>query len=689
MDSQESTNSRGGSLGKARVALRGLGRVVLGPRVLPLVATALAGLVMFSLSRAILVLARLESIETLQGAHIANCFLVGLRFDAIVVGYGLLPLAVVLGLLPGRRLAGPGARRWVSACCAALLTVAAAMEVVGSAYFLHSGLRPSAQAIGHFGHFRECALYIWRTYPVLLIVGGWAGLFLLLRLAISRLTWPADADDRLPPWARGVLTAVLVSLCVLGCRGGVDHEPLRLGSAYFSTNRMISQLTMNNFCTVLRAARQSLNEERGDREVFDLPSPGPAAAMVAGMLQQKAQVALGAPQNPLWRGCDTGKPMAEYNVVVLLMESMAGKYVGLSGYQPSQTPNLDALAAQGLRLDRLYAVGPRTNRGLVGVLCGHPDVGGVSVLHRPSAVGRFLTLPGIFQRRGYRTLFVYGGDPEFDNMRKFFSRGGIDEFVVPPARQIEGQMGNWGQSDEQTFTLAHDAFEAMGDRKFFAVILTVSNHEPFDIPPGRVPLVQGRPEQVGPLNGVRYADWALGEYFRLARRSEYFERTIFVLVADHGCDFDGQRLLDVPGYRVPCVIYAPGIVKPGVVSATASQTDIAPTLLGLLGGRYEHGFMGRDLLSVEAKDGFALLREEDRLAFIRGDVVAVLPPRRELVLFKLSAHGMTPLSAQVLGGQDRQMLRLQMLSFCATADYLYEAGAYRDPDLVRNDVARR
>ena len=662
-------------------------QVVLGPRVFPLLVTAVLAFGLFTLSRTILVLARLESIETLRGRHIGDCFLLGLRFDAIPIGYGLLGLAIVMGMMPGRLLDKPRVRGWLCSICAALLTIAVGIEVIGISYFLNMGLRLSVQAISHLGHFRECALYIWRTYPVLLVTAGWVGLFLLLRMGLRQLA-AARPADRLSLQARCIVTTLLVSLCVLACRGGVDHEPLRLGSAYFSTSRMISQLTMNNFCTLFRAARQSLAEQQSDQEIFGLPSPTHALELVSGMLQQTNQTTLGQHENPLWRGCRTERPMADYNVVVIMMESMSGKYVGLSGYQPSQTPNLDALAADALSFERMYAVGPRTNRGLVGVLCGYPDLGGVSVLNRPTAVGRFLTLPGIFQARGYRTLFVYGGNPQFDNMQEFFSRGGIDEFVIPPAEQIESQVGSWGQSDEQTLSMAHRAFEAQGDKPFFSVVLTVTNHEPFDIPAGRVSMAQGPPELVNPINGTRYADWALGEFFRTARRSAYFNRTIFVLVADHGREFDGRRLLDVPGYRVPCLIYAPGIVKPGKIRTTASQTDIAPTVLALLGGSYEHGFMGRDLLAVEPSDGFALLREEDRLAFIRDGVVAIQPPRGKMLLFGLQTSDMTALAEDRLVSLDRQMLRLQMLSFCASASFLFESGSYRDPSLVRHDIAK-
>jgi phosphoglycerol transferase MdoB-like AlkP superfamily enzyme len=340
---------------------------------------------------------------------------------------------------------------------------------------------------------------------------------------------------------------------------------------------------------------------------------------------------------------------------------------------------LDALCTEGVFLDRLYAVGPRTSRAMVGVLCGHPDVSGVSILRRDLAQGHFLSLPEILHSRGYATMMIYGGDPNFDNMRGFFSGTGIDRFI--DERQIGDprQIGNWGVSDQLAFDKAHEVFSQMhGKGPFFAVILTVSNHEPFDIPKGKVDAMPGESKEIQSLNAYRYADWALGEFFRKARQAPYFKDTLFVLVADHGRDFDNRRIVDVPGYRIPCLFLAPEHLPPRRIHTVASQTDIPPTILAVLGGSTEHCFLGRNILGVEGDDGFAIIHDENYLAFVRGDLGLVAPPRHDVIVYEITDKTMRKPSRDV-SDDDVQMLKLQMLSYYEMARRLFITGAYGPP----------
>jgi phosphoglycerol transferase MdoB-like AlkP superfamily enzyme len=254
---------------------------------------------------------------------------------------------------------------------------------------------------------------------------------------------------------------------------------------------------------------------------------------------------------------------------------------------------------------------------------------------------------------------------------------GVEEFVG----QQDGPQGKlvnpWGVADELTFKKAHDRFLSYGDRKFFGVILTITNHEPFRAPTGRVEFVPGDSLEARKINCIRYSDWALGEFFRQAREAPYFKRTIFVLVADHGIEFSPATMIDAEGYRVPCVIYAPGIVPPGRIRAVASQTDISPTILALLGGEFDHCFMGRNLLAVPPDDGFAFLRNANMIGFVRGDRMIALPPMRTPVLYRLGngALGLIEGTTSEIAG-----LQEQALSYHYLSAHLYLDRKYRSPE---------
>lgn len=655
-------------------------------RLKPLWVMLLTGWILFSgfragLFLARLFLARLGEMANLGPGNVARCFLMGMRYDAMVLGYAILPLVLVLSLARDRQFARPRFRRWVVAYATAIVTIGIFIEIIGVGFFLKFDERMDWKAFSYlFRHPKVVLGHIWNVYPIWLLLPAMAVICYVVYRMINRLF----SRGHLAPttlWRRAVQAVALTALCILACRGGL--RPLRRGSAYFTSNFLVTQLTMNNFVTMFHAAKNTLTEGGEIEREYSHPPVAEAVKTTAGMLFQAHDTPVQDGPNPLWRRTQTNRPRLDYNVVVIIMEGMSCRPVGALGYSPSHTPNLDGLCARGMFFERMYAAGRRTSRAMVAILCGHPDLVGTTLLELERSQGKFLTLPSIFRERGYETLFVYGGDPEFDNMKGFFSAGGIETFICEKqmdASQIPGEW-NWGLPDEVIFDKAAEEFDKLGDRKFFAVILTVSNHDPYTIPPGRVEELQGHDEDTKRLNGYRYSDWALGRFFRRIESSPYFGRTIFVLVADHAHNPNPAVSIDVPGYRVPCLFYAPAIIPPQRISTVCSQTDIGPTLLAVLGGSFEHCFMGRNVLAVAPGDGFAMMHQGD-LGFVRGDTALVLPPRPMQkdqpipVLFRTDWYRMDPIAPDKADPRQLRSLQNEMLSYYVTARHLYMMQSY-------------
>jgi phosphoglycerol transferase MdoB-like AlkP superfamily enzyme len=176
------------------------------------------------------------------------------------------------------------------------------------------------------------------------------------------------------------------------------------------------------------------------------------------------------------------------------------------------------------------------------------------------------------------------------------------------------QVDGWGVSDVVLLDKAHKTL--LGEKMpFFAFIQTAGNHRPYGIPdehPGfelaqadAAKLEANGFDGLAAFNGLRYLDFALGSYFAKAKESPYFKNTVFVMYGDHGNPSTQQtpwQELLLTGYHVPCVIYAPGLVKPGRIDFTASLPDILPTSLGLLGVPYLNTALGRDLLDLGPGD---------------------------------------------------------------------------------------
>jgi phosphoglycerol transferase MdoB-like AlkP superfamily enzyme len=224
---------------------------------------------------------------------------------------------------------------------------------------------------------------------------------------------------------------------------------------------------------------------------------------------------------------------------------------------------------------------------------------------------------------GYHTSFLYGGFGVFDNMNAYFGGNG---FALSDRSDIlHPRFANiWGVSDEDLFAHAIDYFDARAKegKPFFSIVMSTSNHKPYTFP-GGVPGVQAAGG--GRLAGVRYADHAIGEFFREARRHAWFENTLFIVAADHGARVYGKADLPLYSYEIPMLMLAPGKLAAREVQTPASQVDVAPTVLGLLGLPYEAPFFGEDVLHWPAGQPRTLLFNHNHdVAALRDGKLCVL-----------------------------------------------------------------
>ena len=642
---------------------------LLSHRIRPFWITVLALLAIFAIFRAILLIATRHTLASVTFGQIAWCFLVGLRYDGVAIGYIMIPLAAIVTLAPDLAFGMRWFRRMIAMMAALVAALAVVVEIVGTFFFLQFGSRLNWLAIDYWGHFQEITAYIWQNYPVWTMpIAAVASLWGIYRL-FQWLFW-TGARPAGPIWPRPILATVVIAICVIAARGSLDHHRLRFGPAYFCTNKTVCHLALNNFFTLGEACKSYLEDREDLTDDYPMPPAETGWRITHDMLAQDADTFLHRQGNPLWRRTDTGRPMQDINVVIIIMEGMAGRPVGVLGHGESQTPNLDSLCARGAFFPRMYAVGDRTCRGLIGILSGHPDLEARSIMKRSRAQGNFLTLPQIFQRRGYHTMFIFGGNPDFDNMKGFLAAGGVERFIDHRQMDPNARANVWGTHDEGIFKKANEVFAAMGDRKFFAIIKTVSNHEPYDVPAGRTELLPTDTDMNRRLNAYRYADWALAEFFEQAAKEPYFERTLFVLVPDQERTRNSGDILDVLGFHVPCLFYAPGIVPPRRIEAVASQTDIAPTILSLLGGSFEHCFLGRNMLDVD-DEGFAFIRNDKRVAIVSGDRALVQAPGRETFLVRVTPNGLEEIPADQIAEGEIQRQRLRMLSYYQASRQLY------------------
>lgn len=325
-------------------------------------------------------------------------------------------------------------------------------------------------------------------------------------------------------------------------------------------------------------------------------------------------------------------PTENVNVVLITVESLSASFLSAYGNEKHITPNLDTLMQHSMVFDHLYAVGNRTVRGLEALsLCIPPSVG-ESIVKRQENRCEGRTVGHLLSRRGYQTLFLYGGDSYFDNMGDYFGNNSYE--VIDRSAISHVTFANiWGVCDEDLYAKALQVFDeqAKASRPFFAQLMTVSNHRPYTFPEGKI---QFEGDPMCRDGAVKYTDFAIGQFLKEARSHEWYDRTVFVIIADHCASSAGKTSIPVEKYHIPCIIYAPSMIQPCHVSTLCSQIDIIPTLLAMLHTDEPTPFTGRNVLS-EAFWPRAFMATYQDLGYLENDVLTVLSAKRQVKQFRV------------------------------------------------------
>jgi len=323
----------------------------------------------------------------------------------------------------------------------------------------------------------------------------------------------------------------------------------------------------------------------------------------------------------------------DYNVMMIVVESLSGKFLKSLGGNKGITPNLDVLAEKSLFFSNFYATGTRTVRGMEAITLSLPPTPGRSIVKRPDNHQMFSS-GFIFKNKGYETKFIYGGHGYFDNMNEFFSNNGFDVVDRTDFSDKEDTFHTiWGVCDENLLDKAIKEADASykAHKPFMSFVMTTSNHRPYDYPDGRINI----PSHTGRDGAVKYTDYAIGKFLRDAKDKPWFKNTIFVVVADHCAGSAGKTELPLNKYHIPMFIYAPDIVKPKVVEKISSQVDIMPTLFSILNWSYTSKFYGHDIFSPSFEER-AFVGTYQKLGLYKDNVLSILSPGQKLQNYEVT-----------------------------------------------------
>lgn len=535
----------------------------------------------------------------------------GWRFDTVVSCY-LLSLPLLMMIVG--ELAHIKTRGYYLTAHIILVTLyivaffACAVDVPFFSYFFTRLNAVAANEIDSFGLIADMILseptYLLGLLAFVLLAVGYA---LLMRWIFRRL-FPKCQNSQFPilnsqflstGWAI-VLALVLIFGTFVGMRGRLSKKsPIRVGTAYFCGNAFLNQLGLNPVFTFIKSIEE-MNKSANRPLALATPEEALEEYLAEHSIMPDSTLAAEAIALP-----------EGINVVLIIMESMTVDKTGLFHPEESRTPHLDSLMRGGLVFTQCYSAGIHTYNGIYSTLYSHP---GLLARHtmKHTFIPSMCGLPHQLQANGYQTTYMMTHDEDYDNMRGFLHANGFDSVIGQHSYPANESVGTWGLPDHRLFEHAVEHCTQVSQQgPFFTTIMTCSDHVPYILPDGIpfTPHSKAMPDRM-----TEYADWSIGHFMQMAAAQPWFDSTLFVFIADHGAA--GQSLYDIAlsYHHVPMLFYCPSHIVPRRCDRLALQTDLYPTLMGMLPYSYHNNTFGLDLLRYRRQ--YAYFSSDDKISIL-------------------------------------------------------------------------
>lgn len=299
------------------------------------------------------------------------------------------------------------------------------------------------------------------------------------------------------------------------------------------------------------------------------------------------------------------------NIVVILADDLGYGDIGTFGATDIRTPNIDGLAANGIKLTSFYSTSPVCSPTRAALITGrYPRRLGIDHVFFPESFTGIpsdeVTIAEALKGNGYRTAIF--GKWHLGHHRQFLPlQNGFDEYYgIPYSNDMMGVVYLRGNDVDSikvnqkyiTQTYTKEAVRFIDQNKDKPFFLYITHNMPH-VPIYASPKFEGKSKRGLYGDVIEELDWSVGEVVKALKKNGLEENTLVVFTSDNGpwLIFDveggsagplrqGKGTTFEGGQRVPAVAYWPGKIKPGTVyDDLASQLDLYPTIIGLTGSQ--------------------------------------------------------------------------------------------------------
>ncbi|HJP63050.1 MAG TPA: sulfatase-like hydrolase/transferase [Mucilaginibacter sp.] len=340
-------------------------------------------------------------------------------------------------------------------------------------------------------------------------------------------------------------------------------------------------------------------------------------------------------------------PAARPNVMIIILESMAREYwgsmnrgVNIPGFK-SYTPFLDSLSDNSLIFTNAYANGRQSIHAMSSILAGIPSFQ-TAFTSSPYAKQKIQSIVSICDSMGYHTSFFHGaangsmGFQGFGNILGYQHYYGRTEY-----NNDQDFDGIWGIWDEPFFQFVG---RTLGTQKqpFLGTLFTLSSHDPFQIPAKYKTRFKGGPLAIDKC--VQYTDNSLREFFNYAKTQSWYNNAIFIITADHTSQtYYPEYSKEINRFAVPIVLYSANAAYglKGVRSDLASQMDIYPTLVDLIGYNKPFRSWGRSLITNSPAETPRVVNSPGNIyQFMQGNYIYLFDGKKIIGIYAIYDKGL-------------------------------------------------
>ncbi len=398
-----------------------------------------------------------------------------------------------------------------------------------------------------------------------------------------------------------IITGVLLPFIIIPVRGGFDTSPVNLSSAYFSPHTFANHAAINLYWNL----GYSFTNRETKKNPYAFYNRKSAQSSFAELMDQSVSD-------------KTFISIRRPNIILIILESFSSKIIGTPEGLPEITPGFNRLLDQGIFFTNFFANGDRSDKGIVALFSGFPALGKTSVMKFPDKAGSLSNIARDLTDSGYHLSFYYGGDIEFFNLKSYLISAGYDDIVYGKHFGSERRLSKWGAPDEFVFNKMYDDIINATDTPFFKTMFSLSNHEPFDIP-GKAKF-PGKDTDNKFFSSAWYTDSCLYQFVEQVRKTAIWNKTLVILVADHGSRLPENLLADLwANYSIPMLWLGGVLQNDTIIYRFGSQTDLSKTLLNQLGMNANQYVYSQDLF-LNDKRGFAMFAFNDGFGFLTDSI---------------------------------------------------------------------